>query len=78
MPGAPDRVVFLPGVPNSDLKYWTAGATLGVILYENTCLKHLFCTPNKLWEHPAAGVPILATDLKEIAKMVSDHGTGSN
>ncbi|MEE8297100.1 MAG: glycosyltransferase family 4 protein [Hyphomicrobium sp.] len=74
--GLPDRVVFLPGAPNSELKYWTAGATLGAIPYENANLNHLYCTPNKLWEYPVAGVPFIATDLEEMSKMVKAYDTG--
>ncbi len=74
--GLPNKVVFLPGAPYSELKYWTAGATLGAIPYENSSLNHLYCTPNKLWEYPVAGVPFIATDLEEMSKMVKAYDTG--
>ncbi|MDA8870303.1 glycosyltransferase [Rhizobiaceae bacterium] len=70
------RTVFLPGVPYHELQAWSSGASLGAILYENTSLNHLYCTPNKLWEYPNAGVPILATDLVEIGKVVRQHEIG--
>ena len=69
--------VFLPGVPQRELQQWSAGASLGVVPYENTSLNHLYCTPNKLWEYPSAGVPILCTDLPEMAAMVSEFGFGT-
>lgn len=69
-------VVFLPGVPQQELQQWTAGATLGVIAYENTSLNHLYCTPNKLWEYPSAGVPVLVSDLVEMAAMLKPHPYG--
>lgn len=69
-------VVFLPGVPQQELQQWTAGATLGVIPYENTGLNHLYCTPNKLWEYPAAGVPVLASDLVEMAAVLKAYPFG--
>ena len=68
--------VFLPGVPHRELQDWSAGASLGAITYENTSLNHLYCTPNKLWEYPSAGVPILATDLEELGRTVRAHGIG--
>lgn len=71
------RVVFLPGVPHAELQMWTAGASLGCIPYENTGLNHLYCTPNKLWEYPSAGVPILCTDLIELGTAVRTHGIGT-
>lgn len=70
------HVVFLPAVPQSELIYWTAGGTVGLIPYENVGLNHLYCTPNKLWEYPAATVPILCSPLVEMTKTVRQHGTG--
>lgn len=72
----PPAVVFLPGVPQHELARWTAGATLGAIPYENTSLNHLYCTPNKLWEYPMAGVPVLCTDLEETRPLIEAHGFG--
>ena len=69
-------VVFLPGVPLDELALWSAGATLGVIPYENTGLNHLYCTPNKLWEYAGAGVPVLCSELVEMSRLVTRHGFG--
>src|SRR5699024_1172586 len=33
-------------------------------------------SPNKLWEYPAAGVPILATDMPEMEKQITSYGIG--
>lgn len=71
-----ERVRFLPGAPQAELAQWTAGASLGVIPYENVCLNHWFCTPNKIWEYPVAGVPILASPFPELRKAVEGNGTG--
>ena len=69
-------VVFMPGVPQAELQQWSSGAALGAIPYENTGLNHLYCTPNKLWEYPNAGVPILATDLEELGSAIRQHHIG--
>jgi glycosyltransferase involved in cell wall biosynthesis len=68
--------VFLPGVAQQELQRWSAGASLGVVPYENTGLNHLYCTPNKLWEYPSANVPVLCTDLPEMAAIVTQAGCG--
>lgn len=70
------RVAVVPGAPHDQLLLWTAGATLGSIPYEDTGLNHRFCSPNKLWEYPAAGVPILATDMPEMSRTITDWGIG--
>ncbi|GLI30093.1 MULTISPECIES: glycosyltransferase [Brachybacterium] len=70
------RVAAVPSAPHDELLSWTAGAALGTIPYENTGLNHLYCSPNKLWEYPAAGVPILATDMPEMEKQIKKYGIG--
>ena len=69
-------VHFLPAVPQAELPYWSAGATVGVIPYENVGLNHWFCTPNKLWEYPNAGVPVLVSPFPELRKPVEAYGYG--
>lgn len=77
-PDHPERapLAMIPAAPQDELPYWSAGATLGVIPYENTGMNHLHCTPNKLWEFPNAGVPILATSLIEMERIIREWGTG--
>lgn len=69
-------VCFLDGVPQEELVTWTAGAEVGVIPYEPCGLNHIYCTPNKLWEYPNAGVPILCTALVELERAVDRNGLG--
>lgn len=73
---AGERVRFLPPVPWDSLHLWTAGAALGAVLYEGTCANQRLCSPNKLWEYPAAGVPLLATDLPFLGATVREAGIG--
>jgi len=71
-----DRVRFIAPAPQAELSSWTAGAELGIIPYENICLNHWFCSPNKLWEYPIAGVPVLASPFPELRKPIDQHGIG--
>ncbi len=73
---AGERVRFLAPVPWDSLHLWTAGAALGAVLYEGTCANQRLCSPNKLWEYPAAGVPLLATDLPFLGAAVRAAGIG--
>ncbi|VEW14728.1 putative glycosyl transferase [Brevibacterium casei] len=75
-PSTKARISVVPGAPHSELPVWTAGATLGAIPYEDIGLNHRYCTPNKLWEFPASGVPILATDLPEMAWRIREANMG--
>lgn len=74
--GLMGRVYFHPAVPQNDLLGLTAAADAGVIPYQATCLNNRYCTPNKLFEFIAAGLPILATDLPEIRRMVHEGEIG--
>lgn len=74
--GLGKRVFFHAAVRQEDLPRYTVAADAGVIPYQATCLNNYFCTPNKLFEFIAAGLPILASDLPEIARMVEGRSIG--
>lgn len=74
--GLHTRVYFHAAVAQSALLAHTAAADAGVIPYQATCLNNYYCTPNKLFEFMAAGVPILATDLPEIRSLVEGQHLG--
>lgn len=71
-----NRVYFHPAVSQDQLLDYTQSADAGIIPYQATCLNHYYCTPNKLFEFIAAGLPILATDLPEINNIVNTHQLG--
>ena len=72
----PGRIFFHPAVSQDQLLNLTASADAGVIPYLANCLNNYYCTPNKLFEFIAAGIPVLATDLPEIRKLVSGYEIG--
>jgi glycosyltransferase involved in cell wall biosynthesis len=74
--GVAARVHFHGAVAQSDLLHYTASADLGVIPYQATCLNNLYCTPNKLFEYIAAAVPMLATDLPEMRRLIAGNDIG--
>jgi glycosyltransferase involved in cell wall biosynthesis len=74
--GVGDRIHFHPAVPQDDLLRYTAAADLGIIPYQPTCLNNLYCTPNKLFEYVAAAVPMLATDLPEMQRLIAGNDIG--
>ncbi len=75
-PAIAEKIRFVPKVKQDELPYWTAGATIGAILYENTGLNHWFCNPNKLWEYPNAGVPIIASPFPEMSSIIDKYELG--
>jgi Glycosyltransferase Family 4 len=75
-PPPPPKVVFVPGVKHNELPMWTAGATAGIVPYENKVLNHWFCSPNKLWEFPNSGVPLIVQPFPELRKVVETYNCG--
>ena len=71
-------VFFHDSVPQNALLRYTASADAGIIPYPAIDLNTYYCTPNKLYEFIAAGLPILANDLPELNKFVSGQGIGMN
>lgn len=70
------KVHFMPAVPQQELQKYTMSADIGVIPYLPDCLNNYYCTPNKLFEFVAAGLPIIASNLPEIRKIVQGHQIG--
>jgi glycosyltransferase involved in cell wall biosynthesis len=65
-------------VPPEQLPAFTRRAELGVIPYPGGLLNHQLCTPNKLYELLAAGVPMIACDeLQAVAKIITDARIGT-
>src|SRR5262249_9575725 len=75
--GVADRVLFHPEVAQDDLLRHTRAAHVGVIPSQATCLNNYYCTPNKLFEFIAVGLPIVATDLPELRRFVAGYRIGS-
>ncbi|MGR4068065.1 glycosyltransferase family 4 protein [Billgrantia sp. C5P2] len=71
-----ERVRFIPTVALSELPSYTASADIGVQPIENTCLNHFTTDSNKLFEYVIAGLPVVASQLPEISKVVRNHDLG--
>ena len=70
------NVTFLPPVRTAEIPQFTRGVNLGVVLIEAKDLSKYYCLPNKLFEYIAAGIPVLASDLPEIRRLVEEHQVG--
>lgn len=71
-----ERVRFIPTVALAELPSYTASADIGVQPIENTCLNHYTTDSNKLFEYVQAGLPVVASDLPEIRRVVREHDLG--
>ena len=72
---AADNVVFTGHLATEELFSLTSASDLGLILFEETPNNRLGL-PNKLFEFMMSGLPILASDLPVMAKIVKKEGVG--
>lgn len=71
-----NKLYVISAKPQAELIHWTAGASLGVIPYPDNTLNHKYCLPNKLWEYPSAGVPIIARNLVDMSEIIRSSKIG--
>jgi len=64
------NIFYLPAVPPDVVLDYTTSADIGISLIENTCLSYYYCMPNKLFEYAMAGLPVIVSNMKEMADAV--------
>lgn len=70
--GVGGRVTFLPPRPFAQLVRTAAGATVGIVPIRPTNLNHYTGDTNKLHEYLMAGLPVVASDLPEMRRVVEE------
>ena len=71
-----DKVRFLGKLPLEEVNHITKQAHLGLSIEEDMGLNYRFALPNKLFDYIQAGVPVMVSNLPEMAKIVSKYNLG--
>ncbi len=72
-----NKVKFIDKIPASQLKHYTSNSNLGVTIDKDSNMNYHFSLPNKVFDYLHAGIPILATRLPEIEKLVNAYHIGT-
>ena len=71
-----EKVLFLPKIPYAEMMQYTRNADLGLAIDHTDILNHKLALPNKLFDYIQAEIPVLATEIVEIEKIIKKHNIG--
>jgi len=74
--GLSNKIKLIDKLPKSDLMQYTFLADLGLSIDKNTNLNYFYSLPNKIFDYIHAGLPVLASRLPEIEKIVTTYSIG--
>jgi glycosyltransferase involved in cell wall biosynthesis len=75
-PDLKGRIKFIPKIPWPELMKYTRSADAGISVDRNTNINYEFSLPNKLFDYISAGIPVIASDLHEIKKIILGNNCG--
>jgi glycosyltransferase involved in cell wall biosynthesis len=75
-PNLSGRLHIVPPVPHDAVVPFIASADVGICAVRPICLNYEFCLPNKLFEMTLAGLPLVVSKTRDVARFVTETGNG--
>lgn len=72
-----EKITFIDKIHFDRLPDFTKHAHLGFSLDKPTSLNYRYSLPNKIFDYIHAGVPVLASDVVEVKKVISEYEVGT-
>jgi glycosyltransferase involved in cell wall biosynthesis len=74
--GLQDRITILPKQPYERLVGFTRSADAGISLDKGTHFNYYYSLPNKLFDYIHAGIPVVASPMPEVRRVVEGYEIG--
>lgn len=74
--GWSDKVIFVDRVPYATLLQYTRCADVGLSLDKDTNINYRFSLPNKIFDYLHSDLPVVTSQVVEVAKIVEEFGIG--
>jgi glycosyltransferase involved in cell wall biosynthesis len=74
--GLTGQIKFINKLEWKDLMRYTRSADVGLSLDKNSNLNYYYSLPNKIFDYISAGIPVIATDLCEVARIINNYNCG--